>query len=122
MKEKDVYPIDYVDSILIVDKHYNIIYTMRFNPRFDEDVNKPMYAKYLNRNFFEAFPTLKQSDSTIVQCVQTGKVVFREKQRFVDIMGNVFLTRNITIPNIKKGEVVGAIELSKNITSIDDDT
>lgn len=122
MKESDTWTMDYVDSVLIVDKYYNIIHTMRLNPRFDGNLNKPIYSEYLNRNFFEVFPNLKQSESTIVECIQTGKIVFREKQRFTDVIGNVFLTRNLTIPNIKKGEVVGAIELSKDITSIDDNT
>ncbi len=49
-----------------------------------------------------------------------GRVVYRENQIFRDFKGRVFNTRNLTIPINKQGEIVGAIELSKDITSIDD--
>lgn len=120
IKIKD-WTMDYVDSVLIVDKHYTIIHTLRFNPRFGENPNNNVYSNYLNRNFFEIYPNMKHSESSIKKCMETGKVVIKNKQKFMDMNGNVFNTTNLTIPIINKGEIVGAIELSKDITSIDDD-
>ena len=121
MGQKDNWTMDYVDSVLVVDSQYNIIHTLRFNPRFEEKFDENIYSDYLNRNLFEVYPTLIRSESSIVECIHSRKIVIKENQVFVDMYGNVYNTKNLTIPIIKKGKVVGAIELSKDITSIDDD-
>lgn len=113
------YPIDYTDSILIVDNHFKILNTYRLNPRFDENVCENIYSNYIDKQFFEVYPDIKESDSSIVECINQRKIVFRENQIFRDVEGNVFNTKNITIPIIRKGKVVGAVELSKDITSIE---
>ncbi len=121
MVNKNNWTMDYVDSVLIVDKYYTIIHTLRFNPRFDGSLHENTYSDYLNKNFFEIYPNMKHAESSMVECIKTGKIVIKENQKFIDMNGNVFNTRNLTIPIINKGEIVGAIELSKDITSIDDD-
>ncbi|MDW7668297.1 MAG: sigma 54-interacting transcriptional regulator [Bacillota bacterium] len=111
----------YVDSVLIIDKHYNVVHALRFNPRFDNDVNENIYNEYNDKNFFEVYASVKRNESSIVECMETGKVISRKDQIFVDYKGNIFNTNNITMPIIKKGEIVGVIEISQDITSIEND-
>lgn len=113
------FDLKYVDSLLIVDKHYNMLHTIRFNPRFDDSIAQNVYSEYQNRNYFEIFPELKETESTVVECIKHGKTVVRKNQVNIDMNGNVFKTNNVTIPIIKRGEVVGAVELSQDITSIE---
>ncbi|MBQ8562291.1 MAG: sigma 54-interacting transcriptional regulator, partial [Firmicutes bacterium] len=63
---------------------------------------------------------LDATESTMVECLKKGEVIIREKQKFSDFMGNVFVTNNITYPIKRHGQIVGAIELSQDITSVGD--
>ncbi len=120
MFDEKFWQIDYIDSMMIVDKHLNILHSSRFNPRFDEDLLENDYSDYITKNFFEVYPALNTNESSMLECIKKGRVVYRENQIFRDFKGRVFNTRNLTIPINKQGEIVGAIELSKDITSIDD--
>ncbi len=119
LKDQEFF-IDYVDTLAIIDRNYRIIDTLRFNPRFDNTSHKEVYSSYINKNYFEVYPELSKKESSFTECFKTGKVVKRKNQKFVDFHGNVFRSNNITIPIIKKGKIVGAIELSKDITTTND--
>lgn len=114
--------LDYIDSMMIVDKSLNILYTNRFNVRlFKEDaeiVNE--YHGYMNKRYFEVYPDLSPEESTMLMCLKTGNVIVREAQTFTDVFGRVYTTNNITYPIIRFGEVVAAMELSQDITSVGD--
>lgn len=112
--------IDYIDSLAIVDKNFKILHSCRYNPRFDEDLLENMYLDYIDKNFYEVYPQLSQSESSMYEAIKNNKVVYNHNQIFTDYLGRVFNTRNLTIPIVREGNVVGAIELSKDITSIDD--
>lgn len=120
MINKDAYPIDYIDSVLIVNNYYRILHSFRLNPRFD-DSEENIYSNYADKQFFEIYPNIKENESSIVECITQRKTVYKENQIFKDVKGNVFNTKNLTIPIIKKGKVIGAVELSKDITSIEND-
>jgi arginine utilization regulatory protein len=117
---KDI--LKYVDSMMIIDKNYKVIYTNRFSPRFGSrfGFNENEYMEYNNKRYFDVYPDLEPNQSTMVQVLQYGKTVIREGQSFSDMRGRVYATNNITFPIIRFGEVVGAIELSQDITSVGD--
>jgi arginine utilization regulatory protein len=120
MWDNNEWHIDYIDSLAIVDKNFKVIHSSRYNPRFDDEVLENTYFDYINKNFFEVYPYLEQKNSSIYIAIKNNKVVYNEKQIFKDYRGRVFNTKNITIPIVRKGKVIGAIELSKDVTSIDD--
>jgi arginine utilization regulatory protein len=109
----------YVDSMMIVDKNQNIIYTNRLNPRFGGGLDNE-YNGYIGKRYLEVYPDILAEDSTMIQCLKTGQVIVREGQTFTDIFGRVYTTNNITYPIIRYGEVVAAMELSQDITSVGD--
>lgn len=112
--------LDYVDSMMIIDKNLKVLYSNRANPRFENDLMQNEYLMYLNKRYFEVYPELDPEESTMLQCLKSGRILIRESQVFSDFLGRVYNTKNITYPIIKYGEIVGAIELSQDITSIGD--
>lgn len=120
MIKKDMFDLDYIDSFMIVDKHFDVVFTRRYNPRYDGSKLVNDYSDYINKNFFEIYPNLDIKNSTMYECIKKGNVVQRNKQYFKDYNNQVFSTSNITIPINRKGEIIGAIELSKDLTSFND--
>lgn len=120
MIKKDVFDLDYIDSFMIVDKHFNVIFTRRYNPRHDGSKFVNDYSDYMSKNFYEVYPNLDIKSSTMYECIKKGKVVQKKNQYFKDYNNQVFNTSNLTIPINRKGEIVGAIELSKDLTSLYD--
>lgn len=112
----------YVDAIMIVDHNGRIVYSVRFNPRFDDESSLKEFRDVINKNFLEFYPTLDIEESTIINCLKYGVVKYNENQKFYDYQGRVYNTQNLTLPIIKSGKILGAIELSRDITSIKEDT
>lgn len=109
-----------LDYIMIVDKEFNVIYNTRVDVKKDFYFNKSNSNEYLNRNLFEIYPTVKNNaeSSSIVKCITTGEVVVRKFQKYRDFKGYLYTTNNITIPLLKRGKILGAVELVKDIKTI----
>jgi len=112
--------IEYVDGITVVDNKGRIVYSVRYNPRFDENCNEREFDKLINRSFLELYPGVNPKESTLINCLEKGIPIYNEGQVFHDFNGRLLSTQNLTIPIIKMGKVLGAIELSKDITRIQD--
>lgn len=112
--------LDYVDSIMIIDADGRIDYSVRYNPRFNKSNTYTNLKKYINRHILEAYPSLNVDNSTFIKCLQEGVPVYCDNQIIRDMDDNRLNTCNLTVPIVKSGRVIGAIELSKDITSIDD--
>lgn len=111
---------DYVDSITIVDKTGKVVAQQRYNPRFSEKVNKKENNWALNKNILEVIPSVSPETSTLLRVLKSGKIVYSDKQVMWDRNGNKLVTTNINFPIVSRGNIIGAIELSKDITHIDD--
>ncbi len=110
----------YVDAIMIVDRHGKIVYSVRYNPRFYNDGLEDELENIINKNFLEVYPDMEPSDSTMIKSITEGKTFYRPQQIFSDYKGRVINTQNLTIPIIRSGKILGAIELSKDITKIEE--
>ncbi len=110
-----------VDYILIVDKEFTVVYNTRFDKRVNSNFNYIESKGYLNRNLFEIYPSLKKDaySSSIIRCITTGEVVVKKHQKHEDFNGNSYCTHNITIPLIREGKILGAVELVKDIKTIE---
>ena len=119
--EKKKFVLDYIDSLMIVNKDMYISFAERMSVEKTPEMQKRNdYELYIGRHFFDVYNDLEVSESSMVECLKKGEVIIREKQNFKDYMGNVFVTNNITYPIKRHGQVVGAIELSQDITSVGD--
>lgn len=121
MKEINILnKIDYVDAIMIVDRHGKILYSEMYNPRFYYDDLEDGLRNIVNKNLLEVYPKLNPKDSTIIRAINEGKIFYNSNQAFSDYKGRVIKTSNLTIPIIVRGKIFGAIELSKDITTIEE--
>lgn len=110
--------LNWIDYMLVVNREFTIVYGSRFDSRIEPNKVHCDPSEYINRNFFEVYPSVKKETSSIVRCLTTGEIVVKASQRFLDFRGLIFCTHNITIPLIRKGKIIGALELSKDVTTI----
>lgn len=111
---------DYVDAVMIVDRHGKIVYSVRYNPRFYKDALEDSYENIINKRFLEIYPNINPNNSTIIRSMNEGKIYYEPYQTFTDYKGRVISTQNLTIPIIRSGKILGAIELSKDMTKIEE--
>lgn len=108
-----------IDYLLLVNREFMIVYVSRYDRRIDPFAEHQSMDKYINRNFFEVYPTVEKDDSSVLRCMTTGEIVVKKKQNFRDLNGKFFCTNNITVPVIRKGQIIGVVELIKDVTAID---
>lgn len=108
--------LDHVEEgIHIVDKHGRIIYYNKFAEKIDAvDIKKA-----IGRHLLEVYPSLSYETSTLLTVIKTGQPILKVEQTFINYKGEKITTINSTFPiRDKKGNIVGAIELSKDITQV----
>lgn len=108
-----------IDYILVVNRDFLITYNSRFDINLRQKSKMKLMPEYTNKNFFQAFPTLREEDSSIVRVMTTGEIVVKKNQKFLDFEGNIFCTNNITMPIVKRGKIIGVVEMVKDITNIE---
>jgi len=72
----------------------------------------------LNKPFEEVFKNLDAKDSTLLQALYNKKSTINKDQSYLNKDGKKITTINTTIPVIDNGEVIAAVEVSKDITKI----
>lgn len=70
----------------------------------------------MDKDLLEVFPSLKQNTSTLIKVLDTKKPILNTTQNYLNFKGKKITTINSTIPLIWKDEILGALEISKNIT------
>lgn len=102
------------DGIHIVDSSGRIIYYNK--SAADLDAINPEEA--IGRHILEIYPSLTAETSTILNVIKNGHPILNNQQSFRNYRGQVITTINSTIP-IKSGrKIIGAVEISKNITEV----
>ncbi|MBW4827554.1 MAG: sigma 54-interacting transcriptional regulator [Clostridiaceae bacterium] len=118
-KKLEQLDMEYVDAIMIIDHTGKIVYSVRYNPRFDDESKLEDFKDIIDKNILEVYPTLDVEESTIINCLKHGIPKYEDNQVFYDYKGRVYNTQNLTLPIIKSGKILGAIEISKDITRIE---
>lgn len=107
--------LDYLDEgVHIIDRNGNIVFYNRAAERLDGvDRNKVQ-----GRTLLDIYPSLDEDSSTLLTAVRTGKRIKREEQVFLNYLGKKITTENTTVPIRNGNTIVGAMEISKNITDV----
>ena len=113
MSKKGLADFTKADYILVVNKEYEIVYNSRFDRKMGASSGPRPY-----RNFFEMYPSIGKGESSIVKTMSTGTPIFNEAQEWTDINGKVYVTENLTLPIFNEGQVVGVVELTKDLTNM----
>lgn len=111
----------YIDSITMIDNKGRIIVKQRFNPRYTEEENYIDNQWAINQNLLDVFPSLDYETSSLLQALTQGSVIYQEGQVVNNHCGKQSVTNNITFPVITRGKIVGAVELSRDVTHIEKD-
>ena len=104
--------VESLDYIFIVDKNYRIVYNTRYDNRLN---NESSSAEINNKMFFDVYPELKKEDSGIAKCIETGEIVISKCQVIHDYLNRRYVTNNVTVPIIRKGELMAVVELSMDV-------
>lgn len=102
------------DGIHIVDASGKIVYYNVAAKHLDEiDVDKA-----IGRHILEVYPSLTFETSTLLRVLRTGKPIYNVEQNFINYKGDKISTLNSTIPIYYNNKVLGALEVSRNITKV----
>ena len=100
------------DGIHIVDASGKIVYYNVEAKQLDEiDMDKA-----IGRHILEVYPSLTFETSTLLRVLRTGKPIYNVEQNFNNYKGDKISTLNSTIPIYYNNKVLGALEVSRNIT------
>jgi len=110
---------NYIDSVTMVDNTGRITCKARFNPRFSETENAIDNEWCVGKHLLEAFPTLNHKNSSLLQALSSGDLIYEEEQVTINHSGKKSVTNNITFPIISRGKIIGALEISRDVTHIE---
>lgn len=107
--------LDYLDEgIHIIDNRGNIVYYNKAAQRLDEIERD----KAIGRHILEIYPSLTYETSTLLKVIKTGQPIFNVEQTFVNYKGDKITTINTSLPIKANGKIIGALEISKDITQV----
>ncbi|MCT4507547.1 MAG: sigma 54-interacting transcriptional regulator [Tepidibacter sp.] len=102
------------DGIHVIDSEGN---TIIYNKAMAE-LEQMKETDVLNKNLLDIFNGLNEETSTLLKALKNGKVIKDKKQTYLNKYKNEITTINTTIPVIDNKKIIGAIEISKDITKI----
>lgn len=101
-----------LDYIMIVDKNYRIVYNTRYDEKINEETGEYLSSDVLNKYYFDIYPKLSPEQSSVVRCIQTKQAVVNKRQVYYDYVERRYVTNNVTLPLMRRGELVAAVELA----------
>lgn len=102
------------EGIHVVDKGGN---TLVYN-RAMADMEKMRTKDVMEKPFKEVFKSMNWEESTLMKAIDYGKETVNKLQTYNNKDGKQITTINRTLPIYEDGEVVAAVEIAKNVTSI----
>ena len=82
------------------------------------DLDSLKKEEVIGSHILDIYPSLTKQTSTLLEVLKTGKAIYHYQQDFLNYKGSKITTINSTIPLNKNGLLVGALELSRNITQV----
>ncbi|HSH35919.1 sigma-54 interaction domain-containing protein [Schnuerera sp.] len=108
--------LDYIEEgIHIIDDSGKIAYYNLFAQRID-GIDR---ERAVGRHLLEVYPSLSYETSTLLTVIKTGKPILKKEQTFINYKGEKITTVNSSIPiKSSNGKILGALEISKDITQV----
>lgn len=109
---------NFVDSVTIIDHSGTIIAKQRFNPRYTDEENDADNQWALGKNLLEVFPGQNFQSSALLAALKTDGVIYRQQEIAWNHLGKKSVTNNLTIPIVCRGQFVGSVQLSRDVTNM----
>ena len=84
-----------------------------------EKIEKMSKSYVMSKSFIDIVDEMNIKDSTLLEVLKNKKAIENNMQRYVDKNGKEITTINTTIPIMQNNEFIGALEISKDITAIE---
>ncbi|MCX7694259.1 MAG: sigma 54-interacting transcriptional regulator [Caloramator sp.] len=116
MFDKNVYDVfdNLEDGITIIDIRGRIVFLNKKAQKLD-NIN---LNEVLGRHILEVYPSLSQRTSTLLNVLHTGIPIKDNTQSFINFKGEKITTLNTTLPVLNGEKIIGAIEISRDLTSV----
>lgn len=72
----------------------------------------------IGKHILDVYPSLNSENSTLLQVCRLKRPILSQQQSFTNYKGQRITTLNTTLPIIIDNRLVGAVEISKNITTV----
>lgn len=102
------------EGIQVVDRNGVTVFYNRAAANLDNLKPEEVVGKHV----LEVFPSLCRETSTLLQVLKTGQPVSNREQTFMNYKGDTITTVNSTLPVTVGGRLIGAVEVSRDITLI----
>lgn len=102
------------EGILVVDKHANV--TFYNEPA--TNIAGITQEKAIGKNILDIFPDLTPESSTFYQVLKHKEPIIDYVQTYMNYQGRKVSTLTSTIPLIKQDEIVGALEIYRDLTQV----
>ena len=107
--------LDYIEEGLhIIDNSGKIVY---YN-KFAKEIDGVELDKAVGKHLLEIYPSLNEHSSTLLTVIRTGESTLKKEQTFVNYKGEKITTINSSIPIKSNGKILGALEISRDITTV----
>jgi len=102
------------DGVQIVNKKGEFIFCNRKSAQID-DIN---LHDTLGKHITNVYPNLTNKNSTLLKVLDKGLPIVDYKQDYLTYKGKKIYTINTTLPIMHAGDLIGAVEISNNITNV----
>lgn len=102
------------DGIQLISHEGNLVFCNR-KAALQDDIN---IEDSLGKKLLDVYPSLSEETSTLLRVIKSGVPMLDIEQTYTTYKGKKITTINSTIPVRNGGQVIGAIEISRNITSV----
>ncbi len=114
-RENIIEILDYLEEgVHVIDKNGIIVYYNKFAQGIDGIDRDKVVGKHL----LEIYPSLTEETSTLLTVIRTGEPIYKQEQTFLNYKGEKITTINSSIPITSKGKILGALEISIDITTV----
>jgi len=102
------------EGILIVDRDCRVIF---YNQILSKNEGLEP-GNVIGKLLFDVFPFPTPEESTLYRVLKTGTPIIKQFQQYINYQGRHLQTVNTTIPIVEENEIVGAIEVSRDMSVI----
>lgn len=102
------------EGILVVDRDCRVVFYNTTLSNFEGLESQYVVGKGL----FELFPSITPEESTLYQVMKTGIPINSWYQQYINCKGKQINTVNTTIPIVEDNEIIGALEISRDISVV----
>lgn len=83
-----------------------------------EEIEGLSQKQVVGKHLLDIFPDWTKENSTLLTVLSSGKPIFNREQSYLNFKGKNIRTINTTLPIINGGRLVGAVEIAKNVTMV----